>query len=75
MGLGPATPHYNAHMLMEMGARERHMKEIYAASQECPGIIDATILYKVWAKQRGLDKVGMCLCCKLLYIEHAGLKQ
>ena len=57
---GPATPHYNAHMLMELGARERHLKEIYVATQECPGLVDAIILFKVWAKQRGLDKVS-CL--------------
>jgi len=54
---GPATPHYNAQFLVEGGGRDRHMKEIYSASQECPGLVDAVVLFKVWAKQRGMDKV------------------
>ena len=56
-GVGLATPHYNAQLLEELGARDRHMKEIYSASQECPGLVDAIVLFKVWAKQRGIDKV------------------
>ena len=56
--MAPATPHYNAHLLTELGARERHLQEIYSASQECLGLADAVILYKVWARQRGLDKVS-----------------
>lgn len=59
--LGPATPHYNARVLMELGARERHMKEIYAATQECPGLVDAIVLSKIWVKQRGLNKVRCLL--------------
>ena len=58
VGVGPATPHYNAHILMELGARERHLKDIFTATQDCPGLADAVILYKVWARQRGLDKVS-----------------
>ena len=51
------TPHYNASLLLEMGARETHMKELFLSAQECPGLVDAVILYKVWARQRSLNKV------------------
>ncbi len=55
--VGAATPHYNAAMLVELGARERHLKELFLSAQECPGLVDAVILFKVWARQRGLSEV------------------
>jgi len=54
----PRTPHYNASLLCEQGAMERHLHDLYSAVQECPAIVDAVILSKVWAKQRGMDQVG-----------------
>lgn len=55
--LGPPTPHYNAALLSELGAMERHLKELYDMTQECPSVIDAIMLSKIWIKQRGLEKV------------------
>ena len=57
--VGAATPHYNAAILVELGARERHLKELFLSARECPGMVDAVILFKVWARQRGLDKVSL----------------
>ena len=54
---GPPTPHYNAALLSELGAMERHLKELYNMTQECPSVIDAVMLSKIWIKQRGLEKV------------------
>ena len=54
----PPTPHYNAALLHEQGAMERHLHDLYAAMQECPAMVDAVVLCKVWVKQRGLDQVG-----------------
>lgn len=65
--VGPPTPHYNAAMLSELGAKERHLHEIYTASQECPGIVDAVVMCKIWARQRGLDKVS----CEGILIRNA----
>lgn len=58
-GSGPdsPTPHYNAALLVELGARDRHLKELFLCAQECPGVVDAVVLYKVWATQRDLNKV------------------
>ena len=54
----PPTSHYNATLLREQGAMERHLHDLYAAMHECPAMVDAVILCKVWVKQRGLDQVG-----------------
>ena len=54
----PPTPHYNATLLREQGAMERHLHDLYAAMHECPAMVDAVILCKIWVKQRGLDQVG-----------------
>lgn len=57
--VGGPTPHYNAALLVELGARERHLKELFLSVQECPAMVDAVVLFKVWARQRGLSKVRM----------------
>ena len=54
---GPPTPHYNTALLTELGAKERHLKELYDAVKECPALVDAVVLAKIWVKQRSLDKV------------------
>ena len=54
---GLPTPHYNAVLLSELGAMERHLKELYDTTQECPSVVDAIMLSKIWIKQRGLQKV------------------
>ena len=54
----PPTPHYNTSLLMELGARERDLKELFSSCQDSPGFADAVVLYKVWARQRNLDKVS-----------------
>ena len=54
---GPPTPHYNATLLMELGAMERHLKELYDVTQQCPAVVDAVMLSKIWLKQRGLENV------------------
>lgn len=54
---GPPTPHYNVALLGELGAMERHLKELYDMTQECPSVVDAILLSKIWIKQRGLEKV------------------
>ena len=59
---GPPTPHYNTALLMELGAMERHLKELYDMTQECPSAVDAIMLSKIWIKQRGLEKVCVCVC-------------
>ncbi len=41
-----------------MGALERHLKELHEAMQDCPAIVDATVLFRVWSKQRGLGGGG-----------------
>ena len=56
----PPTPHYNASLLLELGGRERHLVTLYSALHNSPGLIDAVLLCKVWARQRGLDKVLFC---------------
>ena len=56
--VGPPTPHYNAALLAELGARERHLKELFLCAQECPGLVDAIILSKVWVTQRSINKVS-----------------
>lgn len=56
--VGLPTPHYNATLLVELGARERHLKELFLCAQECPGLVDAVILSKVWLTQRSINKVG-----------------
>ena len=53
----PPTPNYNASLLLEMGARRRHLKDLYAAIDECPNIREAIILYRVWARQRDFIEV------------------
>ena len=53
----PPTPHYNASLLLELGGRERHLVTLYSALHNSPGLIDAVLLCKVWARQRGLDEV------------------
>ena len=52
-----ATPHYNTTLLCEMGSMDRHLHTIYSATEDFPGMADAIALCKVWARQRGLDKV------------------
>lgn len=59
-GLGPPTPHYNATLLAELGARERHLKELFLSAQECPGLVDAVVLSKVWTRQRSINRVRSC---------------
>ncbi len=54
----PPTPHYNASLLSELGNREKHLVTLYSALHVCPGVIDAILLCKVWARQRELDKVS-----------------
>ena len=44
-------------VLSDMGAMERHLAEVYAAQQECPAMADAVVLFRVWARQRGLALV------------------
>ena len=53
-----ATPYYNTALLCEMGSMDRHLHTIYSATEGFPGMTDAIALCKVWARQRGLDKVG-----------------
>jgi hypothetical protein len=36
---------------------ERHLKELYDTTQECPSVIDAILLCKIWINQRGFEKV------------------
>ena len=36
---------------------ERHLKELYDLTQDCPAVADAVMLAKIWIKQRGLEKV------------------
>ena len=36
---------------------ERHLSDVYAAQQECPAVADAVVLFRVWARQRGLSQV------------------
>ena len=45
-------------VLSEMGGLERHLSQIYTALQECPAMTDAVMLFRVWARQRGLGQVG-----------------
>ena len=56
-----ATPLYNTLLRLEVGARERHLDELFAAGQECPGIRDAVRLCKVWLKQRHLEQVKLVI--------------
>ena len=44
-------------VLSEMGGMERHLAEVYAGQQECPAMVDAVMLYRVWARQRELEQV------------------
>ena len=53
----PPTPPYNTALLSELGAMERHLKELYDMTQECPSVVDAIMLSKIWIQQRGLEKV------------------
>lgn len=55
--MGPPTPHYNAALLVELGARERHLKELFVCAQECPSLVEAVLLCKIWATQRRLNEV------------------
>ena len=36
---------------------ERHLSDVYAAQQECPAMANAVVLFRVWARQRGLNQV------------------
>ncbi len=65
---GPPTPHYNASLLSELGSRERHLITLYSALHDSPGVTDAVLLCKVWARQRGLDKVRLSLSLSLIII-------
>ena len=53
----PPTPHYNTTILIELGGRERHLQTLYSSIQGSTSLVDAVVLCKVWARQRGLDKV------------------
>ena len=44
-----------------MGAMERHLSEIYTAQQTCPAMVDAIMLFRVWARQREIEQVYMCI--------------
>ena len=44
-----------------MGAMERHLSEIYTAQQTCPAMVDAITLFRVWARQREIEQVYMCI--------------
>ena len=57
----PPTPHYNAALLSEMGAQERHLHLLHASMEGRPAMADAVVLCKVWAKQRELDKVRIVI--------------
>ena len=61
-GEAPPTPTYNAILLTEIGAKKRHLEDIFAAIDDCPAIRDAVLLYKVWSRQRCFEKV----CCGVL---------
>jgi U3 small nucleolar RNA-associated protein 22 len=52
----PPTPHYNSLVLSDMGGMERHLSDVYAAQQECPAVADAVVLFRVWARQRGISQ-------------------
>ena len=55
---------YNA-LRWESGARERLLREVYAATQDCPALADAVLLCKVWSRQRQLDRVRVCACVRV----------
>jgi len=50
------TPHYNSSIISDM-LHEVHLKEIYGALNECPGMKDAICLFKLWITQRSFKSV------------------
>ena len=67
-GEAPPTPTYNAHLLTEIGAKKRHLEDIFAAIDDCPAIRDAVLLYKVWSRQRCFEKVCGLLGCTCIQV-------
>lgn len=63
------TPHYNHGILSDM-LYEEHLRALYNALKECPGMKDAICLFKVWLKQRSLkgNLTFNGFCCSMLLV-------
>ena len=50
----PATPHYNAAILGDMGmsSHKANLKYLHAVVQDCPNFASACVLFKIWLRQR-----------------------
>lgn len=53
----PATPHYNNALLQDINSYQRHLHDIFSASQDCTAFADGVMLFKVWLRQRDLYHV------------------
>ncbi|TPX30639.1 hypothetical protein SmJEL517_g05826 [Synchytrium microbalum] len=60
----PPTPKYNTSILSE-SSYISHLNYMYTAIQGTPALMDASILVKVWLRQRGLGDYGF-LCSVLM---------
>merc|ERR1712013_186631 len=54
--LAHPTPHYNSSILSDL-LHESHLKAVYTAMNECPGMKDAICLFKLWTTQRSFKSV------------------
>ena len=54
--LAHPTPHYNSSILSDL-LHESHLKAVYTAMNECPGMKDAISLFKLWTTQRSFKSV------------------
>ncbi|KAG1467061.1 hypothetical protein G6F55_000072 [Rhizopus delemar] len=53
----PATPHYNASLLMDT-SYTANLTFLYQHSKICPEFRSAALLARTWIHQRGLDRIG-----------------